>query len=38
MVYGAIFMNISPLGLGVRLRKFHFLRSMEKSNDGTYTS
>jgi hypothetical protein len=34
MVYGAIFMNISRLGLGVRLWKFHFLCSMEKSTTG----
>jgi hypothetical protein len=27
-------MNISRLDLGVRLRKFHFLRSMEKATTG----
>jgi hypothetical protein len=34
MVYEAIFMDISRLDLGVRLWKFHFLRSMEKSTAG----
>jgi hypothetical protein len=34
MAYEAIFMNISRLDLGVRLWKFHFLRSMEKSTTG----
>jgi hypothetical protein len=34
MVYEAIFMNISRLGLEVRLWKFHFLCSMRKSTTG----
>jgi hypothetical protein len=34
MVYEAISMNISRLGLGVRLWKFHFLHSMEKATTG----